>query len=130
RGAAPPHPAGHDRPRDVRADHGPARADRRGAAHRRPHHQPDPDVFVPVLRGRAPQGAVTGGPVMKRTVAVFALLLSLGATSLAWAQALPTAAPEAVGLSSQKLARVTELVKGEIAKGRYPGAVALVARRG
>jgi len=67
---------------------------------------------------------------MKRTAAVFALLLSLGATSLAWAQALPTAAPEAVGLSSQKLARVTELVKGEIAKGRYPGAVALVARRG
>ena len=67
---------------------------------------------------------------MKRPIAVVTLLVSLLATSLAWAQALPTAAPEAVGLSSQKLARVTELVKGEIAKGRYPGAVALVARRG
>ncbi len=67
---------------------------------------------------------------MKRPIAVVVLLVSLLATSLAWAQALPTAAPETVGLSSQKLARVTELVKGEIAKGRYPGAVALVARRG
>jgi CubicO group peptidase (beta-lactamase class C family) len=49
---------------------------------------------------------------------------------LAFAQGLPTASPEAVGLSSARLARVTELVKGEIVKGRYPGAVALVARRG
>ena len=48
----------------------------------------------------------------------------------AFAQGLPTASPEAVGLSSARLARVTELVKGEIAKGRYPGAVALVARHG
>jgi CubicO group peptidase (beta-lactamase class C family) len=68
---------------------------------------------------------------MKRTVAVITLLVSLcAATSLGWAQPLPTATPEEVGLSSPKLARVTEIVKGEIAKGRYPGAVALVARRG
>ncbi len=67
---------------------------------------------------------------MKRLIAGATLLVSLLATSLAWAQALPTATPESVGLSSQKLARVTELVKAEIAKGRYPGAVALVARRG
>lgn len=66
---------------------------------------------------------------MKRS-AVVALLVSLLAASQSWAQGLPTATPEEVGLSSQKLARVTEVVKGEIAKGKYPGAVALVARRG
>src|SRR5262249_25446105 len=38
--------------------------------------------------------------------------------------------PEQVGLSSARLAKVTEAIKGEIAKGRYPGAVALVARNG
>ena len=62
---------------------------------------------------------------MKRIVTITALFIWVFAASLAWAQALPTATPEGVGLSSQKLARVTEVVKAEIAKGRYPGAVAL-----
>ena len=66
---------------------------------------------------------------MQRPVALIVLLLLL-VPGAAWSQGLPTATPEEVGLSSQKLARVTEAVKGEIAKGRYPGAVALVARRG
>ncbi len=67
---------------------------------------------------------------MKRSVTIVALLLSAFVASAAGAQGLPSATPEEVGLSSQKLARATELIKGEIAKGRYPGAVALVARRG
>lgn len=59
------------------------------------------------------------------------LLIAVAATSgLASAQGLPTAKPEEVGLSSPRLARAAEVVKGQIAKGRYPGAVALVARRG
>ena len=66
---------------------------------------------------------------MKRPVALIALLVLL-LPGAAFSQGLPTATPEEVGLSSQKLARVTEAVKAEIAKGRYPGAVALVARRG
>jgi len=66
---------------------------------------------------------------MQRPGALIVLLLLL-VPGAAWSQGLPTATPEEVGLSSQKLARVTEAVKGEIAKGRYPGAVALVARRG
>ena len=66
---------------------------------------------------------------MKRSVALIALLVLL-VPGVAWPQGLSTATPEAVGLSSPRLARVTEAVKGEIAKGRYPGAVALVARRG
>jgi CubicO group peptidase (beta-lactamase class C family) len=67
---------------------------------------------------------------MKRSMTCAILLTWLLAASLVSAQGLPTATPEEVGLSSSRLARVTELVKGEIAKGRYPGAVALVARRG
>src|SRR6185295_2332447 len=67
---------------------------------------------------------------MKRYVALLTLATSVLLIAQAWAQGLPTATPEEVGLSSQKLARVTEVVKSEIAKGRYPGAVALVARRG
>ena len=67
--------------------------------------------------------------MMKRPVALVGLLVLL-LPAMAWPQGLPTATPEDVGLSSQKLARVTEAVKSQIAKGRYPGAVALVARRG
>ena len=67
---------------------------------------------------------------MKRSLTCATLLAFILAASLAFAQGLPTASPEEVGLSSARLARVTELVKAEIAKGRYPGAVALVARRG
>ena len=66
---------------------------------------------------------------MKRSLTCATLLGWILTASLAFAQG-PTASPEAVGLSSARLARVTDLVKGEIAKGRYPGAVALVARRG
>jgi CubicO group peptidase (beta-lactamase class C family) len=72
---------------------------------------------------------------MTRPLPVAALLLPLllsvaAAPGLARAQGLPTAKPEDVGFSSQRLARTTEVVKGQIAKGRYPGVVALVARRG
>src|SRR5215510_1475723 len=72
---------------------------------------------------------------MKRSAAVLTLAAHLALVVVAGAlpagaQGLPTATPEQVGLSSAKLAKVTEVVKGEIARGRYPGAVALVARRG
>ncbi len=60
-----------------------------------------------------------------------ALSVMLGLTgSVAWAQSLPSAKPEQVGLSSQRLDRVGQALNGEIAKGKLPGAVALVARKG
>ncbi len=43
---------------------------------------------------------------------------------------LPFAAPEEVGLSATRLARLTDKMESEIGQGRVPGAVALVARRG
>ena len=43
---------------------------------------------------------------------------------------LPTAIPENVGLSAPGLARIGRVLQGEIDRGRVPGAVTLVARRG
>ena len=60
-------------------------------------------------------------------LAVALLLLTAGSIG---AQALPTARPEEVGLSSERLDRITAMIRSEVEKGRIPGAVALVARRG
>jgi CubicO group peptidase (beta-lactamase class C family) len=43
---------------------------------------------------------------------------------------LPTAAPEAVGLSSKRLERITSAIQQSVDDGRLAGAVALVARHG
>src|ERR1700684_1168965 len=43
---------------------------------------------------------------------------------------LPDAVPEDVGLSTAGLARLGSVMQGEVERGRVPGAVALVARRG
>ena len=43
---------------------------------------------------------------------------------------LPTARPEAVGISSARLARIGEALNREIAADRMPGAVVAIARRG
>ena len=43
---------------------------------------------------------------------------------------LPRAKPEDVGLSSERLARIGETLKADIAAGRIPGAVIAIARHG
>jgi CubicO group peptidase (beta-lactamase class C family) len=43
---------------------------------------------------------------------------------------LPQATPEDIGLSTVRLARLGSAIRSEIERGRVPGAVALVARRG
>jgi CubicO group peptidase (beta-lactamase class C family) len=68
---------------------------------------------------------------MKKTFATFVVLV---ATVLviggAWAQPLPTAKPEQVGMSSERLARLGPAMKAQITNDRFPGAVLLVARKG
>jgi len=59
-----------------------------------------------------------------------ALLSCLLTVSLAFAQSLPTAKPEAVGLSSKGLDRALAAVKADVDKGALPGAVLLVSRHG
>jgi CubicO group peptidase (beta-lactamase class C family) len=67
---------------------------------------------------------------MRRVLSlVVYLALTLSAT-IAWAEALPTAPPEHVGLSAERLARIGAVLTAEIERGKFPGAVALVARKG
>jgi CubicO group peptidase (beta-lactamase class C family) len=67
---------------------------------------------------------------MKRLVAFVTLVSVVVLAASVWAQGLPTAKPEEVGLSSERLQRVSRALAGEIEAGKIPGAVALVARRG
>jgi len=67
---------------------------------------------------------------MKKLSTLLTLSLVLFFTAGAWGQALPTAKPEEVGLSSERLARIGQMVTADIEKGRLPGAVALIARKG
>jgi CubicO group peptidase (beta-lactamase class C family) len=57
-------------------------------------------------------------------------LLCLFSVALAQAQGLPSAKPEQVGLSSERLGRLTATLKTDVEKGVIPGAVMLVARHG
>lgn len=61
--------------------------------------------------------------------ALAGFVLFICAWSLA-ATPLPTATPEQVGMSSQKLARISEVLKKEVADGSFRGAVVMVARKG
>jgi CubicO group peptidase (beta-lactamase class C family) len=67
---------------------------------------------------------------MTRRSLVLALLLSLLAVPLVEANGLPVATPEQVGLSSERLARIGNVLRADVERGRIPGAVVLVARKG
>ena len=67
---------------------------------------------------------------MRIVARVLVLSLVVLATSAAWAADLTIAKPEQVGLSSERLTRITEMMKTDVEKGRMPGAIALVARKG
>ena len=67
---------------------------------------------------------------LKRTLCAAALGLSLAVPLLAAAQPLPTATPERVGLSTERLQMLSDVLKADVAAGKIPGAVLLVARQG
>ncbi len=58
------------------------------------------------------------------------LFISVCIASAAFAQGAPTAEPEAVGLSSERLTRIDAVLEADIQEGKIEGAVALVARKG
>ena len=64
----------------------------------------------------------------QRALIVWLVLALL--TTPVWAQTLPTAEPEAVGMSSARLERLTTTLKGYVEADRVAGGVAIVARRG
>ena len=61
--------------------------------------------------------------------AVSAVFVSIAVPAFA-ADPLPRAKPEQVGMSSQRLARIGEVLNADIEKGRLPGAVVAIARKG
>src|ERR1700682_4396276 len=67
---------------------------------------------------------------MKVKVMLLAILLCLISAVAVQAQSLPSAKPEQVGLSSERLQRITDTLKADVEKRIIPGAVVLVARHG
>jgi CubicO group peptidase (beta-lactamase class C family) len=61
---------------------------------------------------------------------MLAALLCVTAAGAAFAQSLPSAKPEQVGLSPERLQRLTDVIKADVDKRVIPGAVVLVARHG
>ena len=58
------------------------------------------------------------------------VVFAFSSATVAWATALPSAPPEHVGLSVERLARIGTALTAAIQRGQFPGAVALVARKG
>ncbi len=66
---------------------------------------------------------------VRNTVLALALAWALGA-SAGLAQVLPVVEPDAVGMSTARLERITEMARRRIDEGKLVGAVTLVARDG
>ena len=65
---------------------------------------------------------------MRRRVLLLSFVLLLVAPISV--RALPPGTPEEVGLSKERLARIGQMLNGQIEVRSFPGAVALVARKG
>jgi CubicO group peptidase (beta-lactamase class C family) len=63
-----------------------------------------------------------------RLLAITFCFLTSGAALAA--DPMPRAKPEEVGMSSERLARIAEVLKADVAAGRIPGAVIAIARHG
>jgi CubicO group peptidase (beta-lactamase class C family) len=72
------------------------------------------------------------GSMRRRSVgfAAAVLFFALACVPARYGQALPRARPEAVGLSSERLKRLSEALHAYVKDGKLSGGVALVARRG
>ena len=67
---------------------------------------------------------------MRTRTTLLAVVLCLLTVAGAHGQSLPAAKPEQVGLSAERLGRITARLKADADKGVIPGAVLLVARHG
>src|SRR4051812_1627078 len=70
----------------------------------------------------------------RKSMQVRALILVCVASAFALtalaADPLPRAKPESVGMSSERLARIGQALRADVDKGRLPGAVVAIARKG
>jgi len=67
---------------------------------------------------------------MKKIIGLAICLMALARTAPVGAQPLPTARPDDVGMSSQRLERIGKAFRNDIDEGKLPGVVIMVARRG
>ena len=67
---------------------------------------------------------------LNKTIVRLAAAISLAGAGHALAQPLPTASPESVGFSSQRLQNIDAFFAAEIERKRVPGAVVAIARNG
>jgi CubicO group peptidase (beta-lactamase class C family) len=67
---------------------------------------------------------------MSMRIAFLAALLCLSTATFTEAQSLPGAKPEQVGLSTDRLNRITATLQVDVEKGIIPGAILLVGRHG
>src|SRR5712691_7422496 len=67
---------------------------------------------------------------MKRIVSLAVSVVFVLSATFVGAQPLPSARPEQVGFSPERLAHITSAFKSEVDKGQLPGAVIVVARKG
>jgi CubicO group peptidase (beta-lactamase class C family) len=65
-----------------------------------------------------------------RVLRAAVLFVALTLAQAGYAQTLQRARPESVGLSTERLKRLSEALNGYVRDGKLPGGVALVARRG
>ena len=78
----------------------------------------------------------TVAPLNKRPLSAWSIAAGLVFSTVSlsagtsFAQALPTAAPESVGMSADRLAKLTSVFNQEITDKKLPGAVVMVARKG
>ena len=67
---------------------------------------------------------------MKRLSMLVAVALAFLAVDGVGATGLPSTKPEQVGLSSERLERIAQALRADVERGRIPGAVVVVARKG
>src|SRR2546427_3011623 len=67
---------------------------------------------------------------MKRHSLLVPLVLCVSSLVALGADPLPRAQPEAVGLSPERLARIGQVLNADIERGRLPGMVVAIARKG
>src|SRR4029450_3188257 len=70
------------------------------------------------------------GLPMRTRITTLLVVLSLLTVAVAHAQSLAPVKPEQVGLSAERLARISARLSPDVEKGTIPGAVLLVARHG
>ena len=67
---------------------------------------------------------------LKRTATLAFAITTIFWAALVQAQGLPTAPPESVGMSAQRLSHIGEAFRQQIDQGNLPGVVVMVARKG